>query len=184
MTVIAFRGGVFASDMRFAVNSVIGMPGTKIVRANFTAKKKRIDFVGANFGTAIDSSLVIDIVKQFLTNPVKYVKAAAALPDDGHIAGVSYTDGDETYRVFLIHDKGAYFYDPLPEFVAWGAGDESAMAAFHMGASAQKAAQIACVTNSDCGGPVQHVDLTRDPSEWAIEGGTPASFNRLIKKSR
>ena len=82
-------------------------------------------------------------------------KTKLDLPDIGATTTVLVITKDA--RVYAF--EGDSWYPLQGEFLAWGSGQDAALGAFHMGATARRAVEIACKVDRNSGPPVNCIKL-------------------------
>lgn len=150
MTIIAYRDGVLCADSQTNIGHRKGGRVQKIARSPD----------GSIGGASGDGDLTAHFVCWIEAGAVGTAPPALATPGDG--LGV------------LVRPSGAIFYwwgrnDLYPvedEFLAIGAGDDIAIGAMAMGASARQAVEIAITWNRTCGGPVQELCLSSNMTSF------------------
>lgn len=133
MTVIAVRDGIMAVDSHILAGGVV----------HGSAKKWRKvpHFPGGYVAGAGDFALVTKMMDEFISSQ----------KIDGHDGStLVHMRGDGTVQVFETH--GWFEFDA--PFYAGGSGEVIALSAMMAGASAQRAAEIACEISQTCGGDV------------------------------
>lgn len=145
MTVIVYRDGVLAADRQSTISGMRACEVTKIARRNTD---------GALIGMAGDAGLAAAFFRWFLAGeqgdrPAMHMSA----------------DGQKTAIALVIRPSGVAEEHSCSgwsviegPFFAYGSGMESALAAMHMGADAQRAAEIANLVTTGCG---MGVDVVR-----------------------
>lgn len=160
MTTIAYRAGVLAADSR--VTNAGWVASDAAVKVRQLSDKSLVAICG-------------------------YVAEGEALASWLEAADGSDKPSldEETGRVVHVRTDGsAWLYEgnskpyALPDapFHAWGTGMPSALAAMHMGASAEEAVRIACLVDTHSGGEVRSVRL--DSAE-TLAGQVNGSVNAI-----
>lgn len=95
------------------------------------------------------------------TGPLGKGLAMAHWYSEGEIHGTfpaCQADRDRWARLIVAHKNRIYYYEQVPfklevigRYMAWGAGRDFAMGAFHQGANAAQAAEAACQFSDSCG---------------------------------
>jgi 20S proteasome alpha/beta subunit len=134
MTTIAYRDGVLASDSRFIVNGwKQPYPAKKLFRMND----------GTVCAVTGDYAVSVALVR-WLDSDQK--EASPSLGEGGRVIHL-IRDGEIT-----VYEMSGSF-EVRAEFAAWGSGSPAAHAAFHMGADAVKAVEIASLVDDGTGAP-------------------------------
>lgn len=133
MTTIAYRDGVVAADGRSTRGGLI-LPGscTKLFRLDDGSIVAMVGDVALGYA-----------YRDWLNTPGDREK-----PDLGDSKIVRFRLGQVS-----VHERDGYYVEEAP-FCAWGSGSASALAALHMGASAQEAVQIAMLVDPYSGGEI------------------------------
>lgn len=140
MTIIAVRNGIMAGDSLYVGNGIKSY-GPKIWQSE--------DIIIGWAGSDCDCSILRN---WFLSNDKSQMPEYRLQHKDEEPSAallVLYPDN----RVEVVYSTG-YVYEIISEFEAIGSGAIAAMAAMHMGADAQRAAEIACIVSDGCGGEV------------------------------
>jgi hypothetical protein len=147
MTVLVIKGSIFASDSGITADGLLYSRGTKIKRL---CDGSLIGFCGE----FMPQDRVFELVEYAIHNN-KTIDMTATMDIERLTAlllrktGVWILETGKNYGVIKL--EGKYF----AEGSAW----VPAMAALHMGASAQQAVKIACKLSKDCALPVQTMRL-------------------------
>ena len=140
MTIIAVRNGIMAGDSLYVANGIKSY-GSKILQSQEHiigwAGNENDCFILRSWFLSGDKSQMPEYRLQH-----KDDEPAAALL-------VLYPDN----KVEVVYSTG-YVSEVISEFEAIGSGAISAIAAMHMGANAQRAAEIACIVSDGCGGEI------------------------------
>lgn len=135
MTTLAFKDGILATESRSTMNGWVTHDGVQKIRV---VEGRCFAVVGA------------------LAQAMRFIDALAAgkkkMPDmeaSCHVAELLPT-GE-----LKIYEDGGAFVLPSDGPTAYGSGTPAAMAAFHMGACAVEAVEVACKVDPYSGGPVQ-----------------------------
>lgn len=141
MTIIAFRGGILASDSQATLNGSSGAVSRKI------ARNKTGDLAGAT-GDAIYAQAFLNW----------FEGGERKAPPDATEKGKA----DNSNRGMIVRNGGAievYEFDGMfrvkAEYFAIGSGRAEAMGAMHAGADAVGAVRAACHLDVYCGGEIQ-----------------------------
>ena len=146
MTCIVAVPGAMYSDSKVTIGKGYSYPATKIVKAKGM-------LVGAA-GSAGDCSRFLDWAKDGFT-----VKSKPKFEcPSGHEDAI---DG------LIVKDDGIYYFCPeypFPEkiealFYGVGSGSKAARAAMMMGADPERAIEVACAVDDNCGPPIQVLKL-------------------------
>lgn len=140
MTIIAVRNGVMARDSLYVANGMKSY-GPKIWQSR--------DYI---IGWAGDEGDCFILRNWFLSSDKSTMPQYRLQHKDEEPAAtllVLYPNN----KVELVYSTG-YISEMISEFEAIGSGAIAAMAAMHMGADAQRAAEIACIVSDGCGGEV------------------------------
>jgi hypothetical protein len=134
MTTIAYRSGVIAADSRTTTHTEEG--GSRVFRCEKLYRKfpgHPDEVILGTAGETFSSLVFVDWYGTGKKRPSELI------------------DGDADFTVLAFTRKGLFEYDKwcrgeriLNSFYAVGSGAKAAMGAMHMGASAQKAVEIAC----------------------------------------
>jgi hypothetical protein len=143
MTVIAWDGKTLAADKRASISNYPATV-TKIHRA---PTGELIAFAGD-----FDTGMALAIWYMNDRDPKNY-------PDN--------RNGDYTRATLMvIRKEGVFMYERLPvplkyedSFTAMGSGRDFALAAMHLGKTAQEAVAIACLYDTACGNGIDTLEL-------------------------
>lgn len=144
MTTIAYRDGILAADSR-------GM-ASGWIRPNPARKLRRVESVYGDW--------IVGICGEY-ARLEPFIKWLAAGPDRG-----TMPDMDSSTAIVLGRDGGLTVYEDGGHFSldpagyhAWGTGWPPAVAALHMGATAERAVEIAALVDNCTGLPVVTMSL-------------------------
>lgn len=140
MTIIAVRNGIMARDSLYIGNGIKSY-GSKIWQSE--------DIIIGWAGNEGDCFVLRD---WFLSNDKSQMPEYRLHHKDEEPSAallVLYPDN----RVEIVYSTG-HVSEVISEFEAIGSGAIAAIAAMHMGADAQRAAEIACIVSDGCGGEV------------------------------
>lgn len=152
MTVIACRDGVMAADSRFTLDTEAG--GTRV---GLCVKLFELDLPKARGGRCVvgvsgDSSPGMVFLSWLRSRSRK-------VPPD-------LARQDVNFHALLLNANGLYLYDKWctpdkieDDFWAIGSGSKAALAAMHMGATAEHACRIACLVDPYCATPIKTLKL-------------------------
>jgi len=157
MTVIAYRNGILACDSLWTCGGLKILWQKKVVRLSS----------GALFGDSgdADNRALIELVDQVATSEdlpsvdelaaIRGASKSLLIFPDGY-GWVIATPGTDKHS----DDCGVYpAFTKRQEFAAVGAGEQLAIGAMEMGASAVEAVKVACRRNAYCGLPVHELEL-------------------------
>lgn len=131
MTTVCYRDGILASDSRATA-------------AGWIVSDKTPKIIQRDDGTIITGTGDWEIVAQFM----RMFPEKVDVKDNRAI--VAHPDG----RIEVFEGQGSFVLDECEDFMAWGSGMPPALAAMHMGASAERAIEIAALVDPGTGGPV------------------------------
>lgn len=140
MTTLAYRDGVLAADRQMILSDwKVAGSASKIARGPD----------GALFGCTGDYAVGMRFRRWFEGG------REGAPPETGESTRVVIVEPDGRVLVFECDS----FFEAAGPFFAWGSGMPPAMAALHMGASAERAVEIAALVDPGTGGGVDVLRL-------------------------
>ena len=146
MTVIVYRDGVMAADRQSTITGVRACQVTKVARRGSD---------GALIGVAGDAALASAVMRWFLSDEKEPKPPLHFAADDTKtaLALIVRPDG-------CVEEHSVSGWAPVEgPFFAYGSGLEAAIAAFHMGADAERAVEITNIVTTGCGMGVDVVRL-------------------------
>lgn len=146
MTTLVYRDGILAADSRGTCCGWIANDDTqKVFKRD-----------GMLFGICGDPGLGLLMVNWLLRSPLSVNKDPPDLDEESRVVMVIAG----SVRVYEGKNAAHYICDGSPgHYYAWGSGMPTALAALHMGASAEQAVQIAMRVDPNTGGEVRSVSL-------------------------
>lgn len=162
MTVVAWDGSTLAADKRCSDGSMIRTV-TKVFRVG--------NLLVAGAGT-----------RSMIMQMVEWVRAGRVVADFPPMQ----RDKDDWQPILVIEADGTpsqYDRTPYPSrfedrCCAIGSGRDFAMAAMHLGYSAEKAVEVACALDSGCGNGVDVLPWIRPDNAWSPHEREEASDSR------
>lgn len=149
MTTIAFRDGVMATDSLITGNAIRRGAGAKLVRL-------RDGSLAGFCGGCGLPSVIVPYIEAMIAGETDWTKRPN-IPDDQVWGIVARPDG-----CVLHFASDLALFEVAAPFHAQGSGNEIAMGAMAMGASAIRAVEIACQLDTASGPPVQWASFDND----------------------
>lgn len=153
MTTIAFRDGLMAADSLAYGGSRQTPPGTKDKTHRLSAGAGR--FANALVGISSSNVGATESLMPWLEAGAPVDHELKFMPTDFEILVVTPAG-----EVFLAFDNLAFTGPIRAEFYAIGGGKDLALGAMAMGASADKAVEVACELDTWTRGPIRVLALT------------------------
>lgn len=151
MTTIAIRDGVVACDSR--ISSGGGTIAVGAAAKAYVNTKHRVIFTGAGIVASWH-----DLARRLAAmRKLPWQKTNPSAFDIGIDSDTVLYVVDREGAVYCFESKG--WYKEEGKFHAAGSGQDAALAAMHMGASAYKAVEIACLVDSGSGLPVKAINV-------------------------
>ena len=152
MTTIAIRAGIIAFDSKIAdSDGVIHSSGINKV---WKSETHEAYYAVAGFYTrGVEAGRLMDKRKKLPWDSKR--KSEPVLPANEDTDFFVIVPG----HVYECDDCG--WHEIKAEFTAIGSGAKAALAAMHMGATAEKAVEIACLVDNGSGPPVHTINLRR-----------------------
>lgn len=147
MTVIVYKDGVLAADSRATDGWIMHEQAQKVVRITPCV-------IAAGTG---DYAAVGRFFEWCRRDRASGLPAPVMTNSRGIVAQII---GGESPLLTIYEEHGSF---ELPahgsHFYAWGSGMPPALAALHMGATAVRAVEVACLIDPNCGGKVQAMKI-------------------------
>jgi hypothetical protein len=147
MTTIAVRDGIVAFDSR--TSECDGTIREMMDRKAFVGVRHRVIYTGCGWSSELYRAVrMLEEMRMLPWHRKRMRKIDLKLTDDETEAVVIESNG-----TIYLYDKGGWY--PCSEaFLAFGSGKDAAHGAMHMGATAQRAVEVACRVDIQTGPPV------------------------------
>jgi hypothetical protein len=179
MTTVAYRSGILAADSRSTTHTDAGgarvFLSEKLFRKSILVNGVQQEVILATAGETFSGLVFVDWL------------------GSGKEAPENLIHGDAEFTVLVLQNDGLWEFDKwcrgekvLNEFYAVGSGAKAAMGAMHMGASAKRAVEVACLIDPYTAPPVVTMTLRKAKARKSakIEHGKQAETAKTDQSAR